>query len=327
MKFLLQIILLCMFIFVSCVSSNYETNPVPAVSNELSSEEIIPLLIDQENWKKSSVDFLDLKLLSKDDFYDREWESKWILEGPGHVKSTHGKLSLHSVLADDFIRAYEAGDFEWIPENMQAYFHSLEQVAQSHFGLGVKEYYEKGKFRGGHIVLWNKCKSSDNYLIEFDLKHHSPMGLFILFFSADGRNGKDLFSQDLMPRNGIFSQYVRGDNQSYHISTYTPHRGSANLRLNPGGNLLKSEEDIASLHSGKVMKYRLFKWGDHFQYYLNDELQMDYTDKEALQAGYVGLRLMAGAKVDVQKFRLYELTKIPLVSNKNRFMLIKSHCN
>ena len=273
----------------------------------LQENEAIPTLIQAGNWGKDSTEFLDVETVVLDDFNDVDWTQNWILEGPGVVKSGNGSLEMNSVLAPKFIKAYDAGEFDWVQGAMAPYFSSLEKIAKRELA-DVSQYYEKGKFKGGHIVLWNKQKSAENYVVEFELKHDSPMGLFILFFSANGLDGKDLFSQDLEPRNGIFSQYVRGDNQSYHISTYTPHRGSANLRRNPGANLLKSEKDIAFLTPTKKSKYRLIKWGERFQYYLDDQLQMDFTDVNSLGShlagGYIGLRLMAGDRISVNKFRI-----------------------
>ena len=281
----------------------------------LQENEAIPTLIQAGNWGKNSTEFLDAETSVSDDFTETDWKKNWILEGPGIVKTGEASLEMNSVLAPSFIKAYEAGEFDWIFGAMQPYFKTLERVAKEVIPNDIHQYYETGKFKGGHIVLWNKQKSAENYVVEFDLKHNSPMGLFILFFSANGLNGKDLFSEDLVPRNGVFSQYVRGDNQSYHISTYTPHRGTANLRKNPGAHLLKTENDIAFLIPTKKSKYRLIKWGNRFQYYLDDQLQMDFTDHASLgsplRGGYVGLRLMAGDRITVNKFRIHSLLSNP----------------
>ena len=290
----------------------------------LKQDERIPTLIQGGNWKKDSMEFLPVETLTSDDFQKQDWSQNWILEGPGQVQTGQGKLEMSSVLAPSFIKAYERAEFNWVQGAMQPYFQSLEKVAQAELGTGAEQYYEKGKFKGGHIVLWNKQKTPDNYVVEFDLQHHSPMGLFILFFSADGLNGKDLFSKELKPRNGIFNQYVRGDNQSYHISTYTPHRGTANLRRNPGAHRLKTTKDLASMTPSSSFKYRLIKWGNRFQYYLGDQLQMDYTDtsESPLGSGYAGLRLMAGARISVEKFRIHKLITNPFAKAQMQESLV-----
>jgi hypothetical protein len=90
---------------------------------------------------------------------------------------------------------------------MKPYFQVLEDVAKkSSIGPHLHDYHEKGKFKGGHMVLWNKHETPENYIVEFDLKHNSPLGLFILFFSAQGEQGKNLFDPSLSTRNGVFSQ-------------------------------------------------------------------------------------------------------------------------
>ena len=315
-KKIVPTILLILLLVSSCKVTQNSAQSSSDPEEFLKQGERIPKLINGGNWEKDSTEFLDTKNLVVVDFDEADWIKNWILEGPGHVKTGAGGLAMNSVLAPSFIKSYEAGEFTWDDNAMKPYFDVLEDIAKKTIPGGYKKLYDsQGQFRGGHIVLWNKQKSAEHYVIEFDLKHDSPMGLFILFFSANGLNGKDLFSNDLTPRNGIFSQYVRGDNQSYHISTYTPHRGSANLRRNPGAHLLKTENDIAFLTPTKKSKYRLIKWGNRFQYYLDDQLQMDFTDHASLgsplRGGYVGLRLMAGDRITVNKFRIHSLLSNP----------------
>lgn len=256
------------------------------------------------------------KEIFQDSFRESHWQKNWTLEGPGQVKIENNTLFLQPILADKFIQRYQQGEFVWIPENMKPYFKVLEEVAlESELKDHILDYHEKGSFKGGHIVLWNRYKTPENYIVEFDLKIESPLGLFILFFSSDGLNGQDLFSPQQKSRNGIFSQYVRGDISSYHISSYTPHRGTANVRKNPGAHLISSHQDLHSLSPDQIIRYRLIKYGNRFQYYLNQQLQVDHIDlgdhAPALEGGYVGLRLMASAKAQFKNFKLLELKENP----------------
>lgn len=240
---------------------------------------------------------------------------EWQLEGPAELKLADNALQFHSSLTNSFIQAYQSKQFDFIPDQLSQYQQVLGELAKSE--LSHKQYQamldNNGQFKGGHLVLWNKQLLPDSYIVEFDLQHQSPMGLFILFFSASAIDGKSIFSTHLAKRNGVFKQYTSGDLTSYHISTYTPHRASANLRKNhKGGKLLKSRPDLASLAPDKVYKYRLIKWRNRFQLYLGDQLQMDYQDNnDALKGGHVGLRLMAGARAQVSQFKLYKLASNP----------------
>ncbi len=249
-------------------------------------------------------------------------EKEWIVEGPAKLSAEQQSVKFESVLTEAFIQAYQQKEFDFIPNQLANYHQVLGQLAKSK--LPTQDYQamldDKGKFKGGHIVLWNKQELPASYVVEFDLEHQSPMGLFILFFSATGFNGESIFAKELASRNGVFKQYTSGDITSYHVSSFTPHRGSANLRKNnKGGQLLKSEADLAALAPDKKYKYRLIKWQNRFQLYLNDQLQMDYLDeKGALKGGQVGLRLMASARAQVSDFSLFELNDNPFVSKVSK---------
>ena len=173
-----------------------QSDPEPKIKETvLEANHRTPELLFRGRYKDSTSDVYNAKQIYKAVFNKKAFENEWEVEGPG-VATFHKKtLTLNSELADDFIKAYGNHEFYWDPKNMRPYFKVLGGVALEKWGEAkAKEYYEKGEFKGGHIVAWNKKKLKENYVIEFDLKHESPMGLFILFFSADGMNGKDFFS-------------------------------------------------------------------------------------------------------------------------------------
>lgn len=279
--------------------------------------EPIPRLQQGGEWKSNAAELFQARPIFQQPFSEVSVKHDWVVEGPALWKIKGGSLLLESVLAKDFSAAYARREFPWIPsKGMEEYFVALEKVGKQRL---ESEQYQRcleknGKFRGGHVVLWNKTKLPENYVIEFEAKFESDMGLFILFFSANPLKGGSLFDASLKPRYGVFSSYTRGDLESYHISTYTPHRGTANVRKNPGGKLIHSRADLASMTPGRVHRYRLIKWGNRFQYYLNDELQVDHADTESpLRGGYAGLRLMAGCRAAFRQFRSWELTGNPFV--------------
>lgn len=243
-------------------------------------------------------------------------DADWVAEGPVNWAVRDAELHVESQLARDFGEAYRKRQFSWVPEQgMGDYFRVLRGVAEKK--LDPKMYRAcldgRGLFRGGHVVIWNRTELPENYVVEFDARFDSEMGLFILFFSAQKRGGGSLFESDMAPRSGVFSQYTRGDVQSYHISTFAPQRGTAHVRRNPGGVMLQSAADLASMAPGLSYRYRLVKWGDRFQYYLNDHLLADVKDDQegSLGGGYVGFRLMAGCKARFSRFRMAQLLESP----------------
>ncbi|REL30736.1 DUF1961 family protein [Thalassotalea euphylliae] len=277
----------------------------------------LPVLLQGDYRSDELHQVLGSQRIYQADFSSKESLAKeWQVEGPAKLTLNKARqLIFESQFTADFIQAYLQGLFDFVPNQLGQYYQVLAKLAQA--TLPTAQYQSmldaQQRFKGGHVVLWNKQQLPDSYIVEFDLQHQSPMGLFILFFSASGLNNESIFSPTLAKRNGVFKQYTSGDIQSYHVSSYTPHRSTANLRKNyHGGRLLKSQPDMAALAPDKVYKYRLIKWRDRFQLYLNDQLQMDYVDKEnALQGGHVGLRLMASARAMFSDFNLYQLQQNP----------------
>lgn len=249
-------------------------------------------------------------------FSEQSIKRDWVAEGPVKWKVKDGALQLESILTESFLQAYRKNQFSWIPQNgMQEYFTTLDSLAKNKL---KPELYQRcleadGSFKGGHVVIWNNKPLPENYVIEFDTSFQSEMGLFILFFSAEKTGGGSIFDPGLAERYGVFSQYTRGEIQSYHVSSYTPQRGTTHVRKNPGGKMLYSAPDLACLAPGLTYRYRLIKWGNRFQYYLNDQLQADVVDSKEhpLKGGFVGLRLMAGCRATFSNFTTSELLHSP----------------
>ncbi|MDC0936596.1 DUF1961 family protein [Pirellulales bacterium] len=173
----------------------------------------------------------------------------WVLEGPGKIGWSAAKMNLAP-------GAQQAVLQKWIQVGKRPLQGHAEyyDVARDHLYGNLSEVPEAlknddGKFVGGHIVAWNKAVVlPENYCIEYDFRPLSPIGLAILFFNAQGGDGRDIFSKDLASRHGVFRSYTHGDVRSYHISYWannatTGIRGTSNLRKNPGFFLLASEED------------------------------------------------------------------------------------
>ncbi len=95
-----------------------------------------------------------------------------------------------------------------------------------------------------HSVLWLKKPLPRDFVATWDFQPSQADGLTIVFFSAMGADGRDLFDPALATRDGDFQQYIRGDIRSYHCSYWAGTRGSANMRKNPGFYLIGMGPDL-----------------------------------------------------------------------------------
>jgi hypothetical protein len=92
--------------------------------------------------------------------------------------------------------------------------------------------------QAANIVFWCPESFPDMVSISWDFLPVREPGLCILFFSATGRNGEDLFSPSLAPRRGPYDQYHHGDIDALHISYF--RRKHPNERAFTTCNLRKS---------------------------------------------------------------------------------------
>lgn len=163
----------------------------------------------------------------------------------------------------------------------------------------------------GHIVLWCPVETPADFVAEWDFQIVKP-DLAIVFFSARGRDDKDLFDPSLNPRNGDFAGYTRGDIDSYHISYHSHHRLTSNLRKNHGFYMPATGPNPEAFSSSKIRRARLMKNGGHIQMTLDDKVIIDYHDDgerygPVLGGGRIGLRQMRGMVGRYGDFRIYEV--------------------
>lgn len=71
-----------------------------------------------------------------------------------------------------------------------------------------------------NIVFWCPQDLPDHVSISWDFYPLREPGLCILFFSATGKNGEDLFDPKLAPRTGPYEQYHHGDINALHVSYF-----------------------------------------------------------------------------------------------------------
>jgi len=71
-----------------------------------------------------------------------------------------------------------------------------------------------------NYVLWCRKVFPADMLLEIDFRPIREPGLAMLFFSASGRGGQELFDPSLAPRTGEYVQYHHGDINAFHLSFF-----------------------------------------------------------------------------------------------------------
>ncbi len=282
-------------------------------------------------------------LIYESSFDDFEHFDDWVIEGPGKKYIADQKLMLVPD-AQPFVYEKWESCGRRVLDAATEYYPAVEKgLAEVNPDMIEKVKNEKGNIAGGHIVCWNKgFETASDYMVEYDFKPLSPIGLGIIFFSAKGVNGEDVLSDKLKERTGIFGQYLKSDINSYHISYWANNaavgkRGTCNLRKNKGFYCLKNGPDPSvqdldysdSEFDFETFKIRLIKIGNRIHFSINGETGIDYTDnryndlvsandmdkvvKEDVDTGSVhgsgriGLRQMVGLIGLYDNFKVYNL--------------------
>ncbi len=169
----------------------------------------------------------------------------------------------------------------------------------------------------GHIVHWCPEDFPNSYVAEWEIQPVSNYGLCIVFFSAKGERGEDIFAPELSERTGVFSQYTRGDIVSYHVSYYAntpfnPGRTASHLRKNNHFYLVDNGRPGIPPGSTEPHRIRVIKWDNHIQFWVDGEVVIDFTDDgerygPVHTGGKIGLRQMQWMVAQYRNFRVWEL--------------------
>ncbi|MCZ7646376.1 MAG: DUF1961 family protein [Planctomycetota bacterium] len=154
----------------------------------------------------------------------------------------------------------------------------------------------------GHTVWWLKKDAPKEFLFEWELTPVADEGLCIVFCCAKGKQGEDILTGGLAPRNGVFNLYHSGDFNCYHFSYWCASRGSCNLRKNAGFFLAAIAEhpkpDPLPNWAGSPHMFALLRQGDALTLVCDGKIIMRYADEKGengppLGEGKVGLRMMS----------------------------------
>ncbi|MDQ0257350.1 hypothetical protein J2S74_004808 [Evansella vedderi] len=157
-----------------------------------------------------------------------------------------------------------------------------------------------------HWVFWCPVNFPDRISITWDFYPIREPGLCMMFFSALGRNGEDLFDPQLPKREGKYPQYHSGGINALHLS-YFRHKHkderafrTCNLRKSYGFHLVSQGADPLPPVEDAISPYhmKLIKYDAIVQFHINDLPLLEWEDDgraygPILGGGKIGIRQMA----------------------------------
>lgn len=192
-------------------------------------------------------------------------------------------------------------------------------------------YFENGKMRmknalsadlgqKSNFVYWCPVDFPSDIMIEWDFRPIEEPGLAIMFFSAKGVNGEDLFDEKLQPRDGQYNLYHSGDINAYHISYFRrkweEERAfhTCNLRKSKGFFLVTQGADpIPNCDDAKESYHILVtKKNGKIEFAIDDLTVFSWQDDgkeygEVLGGGKIGFRQMAPMIGEYSNLKVYEI--------------------
>ncbi|MBP1232653.1 hypothetical protein JOE40_002297 [Arthrobacter sp. PvP102] len=154
-----------------------------------------------------------------------------------------------------------------------------------------------------HWTFWCPVEFPDGIRVSWEFLPLAEPGLAMVFFSATGHAGRDLFSADLAPRTGYYPQYHSGDIDALHVSYFRHKHHSerafrtCNLRKSAGFELVAQGADPLPPTEDARDFYRmeLVKDGPGVAFSINGMPLFAWTDTSdrVLGGGYLGFRQMA----------------------------------
>ena len=172
-----------------------------------------------------------------------------------------------------------------------------------------------------NLVYWCPEDFPDNVAINWDFYPIQEPGLCILFFSAKGQNGEDIFSPSLNKRTGEYKQYHHGDIDAFHVSYFRRRENVrdfqlCNLRKSYGHNMVVQGADPISCTEYAIKPYnmRVVKFGPTVEFYINELLIFSWYDDgreygEVLSGGKIGFRQMAPLIAEYSNLKVVVIEK------------------
>lgn len=171
--------------------------------------------------------------------------------------------------------------------------------------------------RSPHFLFWCPEVFPDDICLSWDFRPLREPGLAMMFFAAEGRDGKDLFDPSLAPRDGTYAHYHSGDIDALHASYLrrsAPEERAfrtCNLRKSRGFHLVCQGADPLPpvLDTDGDYRVRVVKAGAHVAFYVRDICAYHWVDPgdafgPVRQGGRIGFRQMAPLMAEYANLRV-----------------------
>nr|WP_157274263.1 DUF1961 family protein [Paenibacillus fonticola] len=171
-----------------------------------------------------------------------------------------------------------------------------------------------------NFVFWCPEEFPGEAAISWRFRPIREPGLAILFFSAKGADGKDLFDPSLPPRTGEYDQYHHGRMDAFHISYFrrmwSEERQfhTCNLRKSYGFHLVAQGADPLPGVMDAAASYQMtiIKKGSSITFAINKLQVLSWEDDgetygPLLAGGRLGFRQMAPFVGEYAELRVYGL--------------------
>ena len=171
-----------------------------------------------------------------------------------------------------------------------------------------------------NYVLWCPEEFPADICVEWDFLPIREPGLAIMFFSAKGRNGEDLFAPTLTPRTGEYPLYHHGDINAFHVSYFRRKEPderafhTCNLRKSYGFYLVAQGGDPIpdAVEATEPYRMAVVKQGNQVAFYCNGLELFRYQDDgetygPLLQGGKLGFRQLAPMIGEYANLTVYAL--------------------
>lgn len=224
-------------------------------------------------------------------------------------------------------KAYEKGDLvyenslaseadikDWVMEGQA-------KVTFPNGKMQMESILDASQGQAANFVYWCPEKMPDQVILEWDFMPLSDEGLAIMFFGANGQDGKDLFDPSLAKRSGEYKQYHSSDINAYHVSYYRRSEVSerafnvANLRKSAGFHMVAQGADpipTAKYRGEEPYRIKVVKDTDQIYFYVNDLEVFHFEDDgvtygDYIKEGYIGFRQKVPLVAEYSNLKVYKI--------------------
>lgn len=177
--------------------------------------------------------------------------------------------------------------------------------------------------QAANYVLWCNEDFPSDVMIKWKFRPLSEIGLCIMFFSAQGCGGEDIFDEKLKKRDGRYGMYHSSDINAFHVSYYRtnfrtvegePAMRTCNLRKSRGFYMVAQGGDpIPELEYCRgFYDLVIVKKDNNISFYVNSVLVLRFCDDgktfgAPLAGGKIGFRQMSPMTGEYCDLEVYEI--------------------